>query len=185
MLLLTLQRAANVYRKSGSGSGSGSVVRLSHRRRLGGAIITVQTSPQLARLVAATLLLWVDTGNVTFTATRRNPGYARSETSAVDYLRIDSRFVQDLPDDPGDRDGGIDQQYRPSDQAQDRGEFAENDAVLDALRAIGVDYAQGYGPRRRPAPGTIISHSFPDKEACDETPDRQHSARSEPHDGRR
>jgi len=27
-------------------------------------------------------------------------------------------------------------------------EFAENDAMLDALRAIGVDYTQGYGVQK-------------------------------------
>jgi EAL domain-containing protein (putative c-di-GMP-specific phosphodiesterase class I) len=33
-------------------------------------------------------------------------------------------------------------------------EFVENDAVLDALRAIGVDYAQGYDVRKPVPMGT-------------------------------
>ena len=33
-------------------------------------------------------------------------------------------------------------------------EFVENDAVLDALRAIGVDYAQGYDVQKPVPMGT-------------------------------
>jgi EAL domain-containing protein (putative c-di-GMP-specific phosphodiesterase class I) len=33
-------------------------------------------------------------------------------------------------------------------------EFVENDAVLDALREIGVDYAQGYGVQKPVPMGT-------------------------------
>ena len=64
----------------------------------------------------------------------------------VDYLKIDGGFVKDMIDDPID--------YAMVEAINHIGhvmnietiaEFVENDAILDALRRIGVDYVQGYG----------------------------------------
>ncbi|MEO6823921.1 MAG: EAL domain-containing protein [Nitrosospira sp.] len=64
----------------------------------------------------------------------------------VDYLKIDGGFVKDMIDDPID--------YAMVEAINHIGhvmnietiaEFVENDAILDALRRIGVNYAQGYG----------------------------------------
>ncbi len=64
----------------------------------------------------------------------------------VDYLKIDGEFVKDMMDDP------IDQAMVEAINSighvmniKTIAEFVENDAILDALRRIGVDYAQGYG----------------------------------------
>jgi diguanylate cyclase (GGDEF)-like protein/PAS domain S-box-containing protein len=64
----------------------------------------------------------------------------------VDFLKIDGGFVQDMLDDPID--------YAMVESINNIGqvmgletiaEFVENDATLEALRKMGVNYAQGYG----------------------------------------
>ena len=73
----------------------------------------------------------------------------------VDYLKIDGIFVKDVADDPID--------HAMVKSINDIGhvmgmktiaEFVENPATLEALREIGVDYAQGYDiARPEPARG--------------------------------
>ena len=64
----------------------------------------------------------------------------------VDYLKIDGSFVKDIVDDPLD--------YAIVEGMNHIGhvmglktiaEFASNRAILDKIKAIGVDYGQGYG----------------------------------------
>jgi EAL domain-containing protein (putative c-di-GMP-specific phosphodiesterase class I) len=64
----------------------------------------------------------------------------------VDYLKIDGEFVKDMVDDP------INQAMVEAINSighvmniKTIAEFVENDAILEALQKIGVDYAQGYG----------------------------------------
>lgn len=64
----------------------------------------------------------------------------------VDYLKIDGGFVKEMVDNPIDQAmveaiNHIGHVMRIKTIA----EFVENDAILEALRRIGVDYAQGYG----------------------------------------
>lgn len=67
----------------------------------------------------------------------------------VDYLKIDGGFVKDMLDDPVDR-AMVESINHIGHVMKLRtvAEFVENDAVLEALRAIGVDYAQGYGVQK-------------------------------------
>ncbi|MDQ3185622.1 MAG: EAL domain-containing protein [Pseudomonadota bacterium] len=67
----------------------------------------------------------------------------------VDYLKIDGSFVKDMIDDPIDRAmvEAINHIGHVM-QIETIAEFVENDAILEALRRIGVHYAQGYGIER-------------------------------------
>ncbi len=67
----------------------------------------------------------------------------------VDYLKIDGAFVKDMADDPVD--------YAMVQAINTVGhvmgiktiaEYVENDAILEKVRELGVDYAQGYGIRK-------------------------------------
>ena len=71
---------------------------------------------------------------------------------AVDYLKIDGGFVKDMLVDPMDH-AMVDIIARMARKLgkQTIAEFAETDEIIDALREMGVDYAQGYGISR-PAP---------------------------------
>ena len=40
-------------------------------------------------------------------------------------------------------------------------EFVENEAILDKLREIGVDYAQGFGIERPRPMDEILQHGLP------------------------
>jgi EAL domain-containing protein (putative c-di-GMP-specific phosphodiesterase class I) len=67
----------------------------------------------------------------------------------VDLIKIDGTFVRDMLNDPVDRAVVT----AINDIAHEVGmrtvaEFVEDDATFDALRRIGVDFAQGYGIAR-------------------------------------
>ncbi len=64
----------------------------------------------------------------------------------VDFLKIDGSFVKDLLHDPIDREmvRSINEIGHLTGKLT-IAEFAENQELIDMLRSIGVDYAQGYG----------------------------------------
>ncbi len=64
----------------------------------------------------------------------------------VDYLKIDGAFVRDIKTDRIDR--AMVKSINEIGQIMGKktiAEFVENDAILQELKKIGVDYAQGYG----------------------------------------
>jgi diguanylate cyclase (GGDEF)-like protein/PAS domain S-box-containing protein len=64
----------------------------------------------------------------------------------VDYLKIDGSFVRDIKTDRIDR--AMVKSINEIGQIMGKktiAEFVENDAILQELKKIGVDYAQGYG----------------------------------------
>ncbi len=64
----------------------------------------------------------------------------------VDFLKIDGSFVKDLLHDPIDREmvRSINEIGHLTGK-RTIAEFAENQEIVDMLRGLGVDYAQGYG----------------------------------------
>jgi EAL domain-containing protein (putative c-di-GMP-specific phosphodiesterase class I) len=64
----------------------------------------------------------------------------------VDYLKIDGTFVKEILHDPIDREmvRSINEIGHLTGK-QTIAEFAENSEIIDMLRTLGVDYAQGYG----------------------------------------
>ena len=70
----------------------------------------------------------------------------------VDYLKIDGIFVRNMVDDSIDQ-AMVEAIHKVGHVMGIKtiAEFVENDAILDCLKKIGVDYAQGYGVGR-PAP---------------------------------
>ena len=76
----------------------------------------------------------------------------------VDYLKIDGSFVKDMVSDPIDcaMVTSINEIGHVMGM-QTIAEFVEDDAIIEALRTIGVDFAQGYGVGK-PAPLTGLLH---------------------------
>ncbi len=72
--------------------------------------------------------------------------FAYLKNLSVDYLKIDGMFVKDIVDDPV----SLAMVKSINDLGHVMGkqtiaEFVENDDILEKLREIGVDFAQGYG----------------------------------------
>jgi diguanylate cyclase (GGDEF)-like protein len=67
----------------------------------------------------------------------------------VDYLKIDGKLVKDMVTDPVNR-AMVEMVSRLAQALGMRtvGEFAEDPKIIEALRGVGVDYAQGYGVAR-------------------------------------
>jgi diguanylate cyclase (GGDEF)-like protein len=82
--------------------------------------------------------------------------FAYLKSLPVDFIKIDGRFIRNLSSDPMDR-AIVEAIDRVAHVANLRtiAEFVEDVAVIDVLRAIGVDYAQGYGIGR-PEPLPIL-----------------------------
>jgi len=74
-------------------------------------------------------------------------GYLRA--FRVDTIKIDGSFIRDLPDSPIDQ-AIVRSIHRIARElgAATVAEFVESDRVLEQLRALGVDFAQGYGIAR-------------------------------------
>jgi diguanylate cyclase (GGDEF)-like protein len=71
--------------------------------------------------------------------------FAYLKSLPVDYLKIDGRFVRDIAGSPTDH-SIVDAVHRVGRAMGMRtiAESVESDAALDAVRAIGADYAQGF-----------------------------------------
>lgn len=71
--------------------------------------------------------------------------FAYLKNLPVDYLKIDGMFVRDIIDDPIDL--AMVKSINEIGHVMGKktiAEFVENDAILDRIKALGVDYAQGY-----------------------------------------
>jgi len=72
--------------------------------------------------------------------------FAYLKNLPVDFLKIDGVFVKDVLDDPMDL--AMVRSINEIGHVTGKktiAEFVENDAILEKLREIGIDYAQGYG----------------------------------------
>lgn len=80
--------------------------------------------------------------------------FAYLKTLPVDFLKIDGAFVRNIANDPMDR-AIVEAINRVAHVAGllTIAEFVENDAIIEVLQEIGVDFAQGYGiGKPEPAP---------------------------------
>jgi diguanylate cyclase (GGDEF)-like protein/PAS domain S-box-containing protein len=86
--------------------------------------------------------------------------FAYLKSLPVDYLKIDGAFVRDMVHDPIDR-AMVESIHNIGSvlNLKTIAEFVEDDEILQALREVGVDYAQGYGiarPRPLPTDGSSL-----------------------------
>lgn len=86
--------------------------------------------------------------------------FAYLKSLDVDYLKIDGAFVKDMVEDPIDR-AMVESIHNIGSvlKLKTIAEFVENDAIIEALKEVGVHYAQGYGiarPRPLPIDGSIL-----------------------------
>ena len=80
--------------------------------------------------------------------------FAYLKNLPVDYLKIDGAFVKDMIHNPIDR-AMVESIHNIGSvmNLKTIAEFVENDEILQALKEVGVDYAQGYGiARPKPLP---------------------------------
>ncbi len=86
--------------------------------------------------------------------------FAYLKSLRVDYLKIDGAFVKDMVEDDIDR-AMVESIHNIGSVLKLRtiAEFVEDDAILQALKELGVDFAQGYGiarPRALPREGELL-----------------------------
>ncbi len=89
--------------------------------------------------------------------------FAYLKTLPVDYLKIDGAFVKDIVDDPIHR--AMVKSINEIGHVMGMktiAEFVENDEIMDVLRVIGVDYAQGYGIGRPQSFEALVKHEIAD-----------------------
>ena len=82
--------------------------------------------------------------------------------SWVNYLKIDGSFIRTIVDDPVD-EVIVDSIAQISSllDLKTVAEYVENDAILNVIKKIGVDYAQGYGIAKPASIETLfkVSHN--------------------------
>lgn len=87
--------------------------------------------------------------------------FAYLKNLPVDFLKIDGMFVKDILNDPLDL--AMVKSINEIGQVMSKqtiAEFVENAAILEKLRGIGVDYAQGYGIAPPHPIEEILQHRF-------------------------
>lgn len=86
--------------------------------------------------------------------------YGYLKNLAVDQIKIDGSFVKDLKVDPIDRAmvNSINEVAKAIGM-DTVAEFVESDAILDELRDIGVDYAQGFSIHRPSPLSQLVNNS--------------------------
>jgi EAL domain-containing protein (putative c-di-GMP-specific phosphodiesterase class I) len=85
--------------------------------------------------------------------------FAYLKNLKVDYLKIDGMFVKDMIDDP--IDCAMVEAINRIGQVmgiKTIAEYAESECIIDKLREMGVDYAQGYGVQ---APQPLVTRAQP------------------------
>ena len=83
--------------------------------------------------------------------------FAYLKNLPLDFLKIDGMFVKDILEDSLDL--AMVRSINEIGQVMGKktiAEFVENEAILEKLREIGIDYAQGYGIKRPRPFGEIL-----------------------------